>query len=812
MFCLIDQDKRLYLVYPDSLAKNKDEKIVSCLEIQEYITMSSFESSMGVYISHSSNSFSFDYKKLIVLGNKSILFFDYLSWEECALFMKEKYDFTHSILLCIGVYDGKIRDLADIPASSKERKLVVSNRILSLLKDNILVEENKRFSLIDYNMENADPIKVYIQIAVESCLVVKSFGFLFVDVLRYFSKIEKQHEFHEVLEPYIFNGYLKDYSVMPEYSSYLFNYYSQNNNFLKYNLFVEHFYPESIYESFASNLCREKVLVKPLLYITSHSSEKGKYIDSLVFLVNNLKSAKSKYELNKLPLVLTEDDLKLKEYLAIQLISSIDYIVNHLKRIDLLQDVLCFLLIKETYEILIDYSPSLYFQLIHLIVSNEKVMLALESKDVSIMKCALYPKLKYTCEYLTTLTVRDILVKNFSKTADDEVKLFFDQYVLLVYEKTPCNLELLCQAMKRLIAKQDRWLDCNSVERQEESIAFFDKKFIRAVQLNKSNLMGTGILKDLYRAAANSAFERFSLYLLQKERQYVDLVKFAMRPESRVKINIFQKINSIFKKIKNHEDEKSHEELETYLVNQIEKLANLNFIETINLVEHNLGRRKLDVIKQLAKFPQVQLNFVEKYIQNIDSSDNEKFTRSAYSSQEFNWLFSLHVELLCQLEPAKVISTLQQNKSYNLESTLETCKKYKNYDAILYLFIHSHRNSEAIDMCIEVMNMELRTYTNNVLFNRTNDEKPVENFKKMTDLAIKVCEQTSAINEAEGIELWMTFCDFLININSEINRNSEKNERKDEMMLFKQVVSDSVSKTLNSMSLCVKVDSIVDVS
>jgi hypothetical protein len=115
-------------------------------------------------------------------------------------------------------------------------------------------------------------------------------------------------------------------------------------------------------------------------------------------------------------------------------------------------------------------------------------------------------------------------------------------------------------------------------------------------------------------------------------------------------------------------------------------------------------------------------------------------------------------------------------------------------------------------MCIEVMNMELRTYTNNVLFNRTNDEKPVENLKKMTDLAIKVCEQTSAINEAEGIELWMTFCDFLININSEINRNSEKNERKDEMMLFKQVVSDSVSKTLNSMSLCVKVDSIVDVS
>ncbi|CAD8118752.1 unnamed protein product [Paramecium sonneborni] len=194
-------------------------------------------------------------------------------------------------------------------------------------------------------------------------------------------------------------------------------------------------------------------------------------------------------------------------------------------------------------------------------------------------------------------------------------------------------------------------------------------------------------------------------------------------------------------------------QLNSIIVSKLQDLINLDIHKTRELICQFQKDNELQVIEKLSQNKQLQL----KYIETVIKKDlNSEFSLN-------NILLIKHIELLCELEPERVLQQLQKI-NYPLEEVLEICKKFQNTESTAYVYCRLGFIGDAVQLQIVL----LKNMISQVLSKSINVDtvEPIEYQQiqhKMNEI-VEICQYHSDNPEKS----WYYFLDCLIQLNNQI--------------------------------------------
>jgi len=191
--------------------------------------------------------------------------------------------------------------------------------------------------------------------------------------------------------------------------------------------------------------------------------------------------------------------------------------------------------------------------------------------------------------------------------------------------------------------------------------------------------------------------------------------------------------------------------------------------QTTKIVDIWYEKQHERIIKRLAKRKEIQLEYITRII--TDKEDMiMKYMNEPTATEEaqeeyrkYKDLLELHVSLLCDLAPEKVLEAVKK-KYYPVNECQRICSAKKNNRARAYLLKRAGDYSESLRVYIDI----LREIGDN-LINITNkkDFDDLDNsFNDYFHKALKVCLKNAKVTlgDASGESLWFDLIDYLYEI------------------------------------------------
>ena len=195
----------------------------------------------------------------------------------------------------------------------------------------------------------------------------------------------------------------------------------------------------------------------------------------------------------------------------------------------------------------------------------------------------------------------------------------------------------------------------------------------------------------------------------------------------------------------------------------------LDIKNTTNIVDTWFKGQHEKVIGKLAKKPEVQLEYVERILKDKENDIENIMKEQAISGRETeeytqsHRLLELHVELLCDLFPEKVLAVIKK-KFYPTTSCLSVCKRKRHNLAIAYLLKRAGDFSESLNSYLDI----LRKYGADLLDERKKDsiDDNLEEFDQYFNCSLKVCQKNAKVTSGDesGQALWFSLLDYLYEI------------------------------------------------
>ncbi|CAK92894.1 unnamed protein product (macronuclear) [Paramecium tetraurelia] len=198
----------------------------------------------------------------------------------------------------------------------------------------------------------------------------------------------------------------------------------------------------------------------------------------------------------------------------------------------------------------------------------------------------------------------------------------------------------------------------------------------------------------------------------------------------------------------------TYAKLNGIIVSKLQDLINLDIQKTRELICQFQKDNELQIIEKLSQNKKLQL----KYIETVIKKDlNSEFGLS-------NILLTKHIELLCELEPERVLPQLQKIH-YPLEEVLEICKKYQNIESTAYIYCRLGFIGDAVQLQIVL----LRNMLSKVVAKQKNvdtiEKREYDELENKMNEISDICQYHSDNPDKS----WYYFLDSLIELNNEIS-------------------------------------------
>ncbi|CAD8196651.1 unnamed protein product [Paramecium pentaurelia] len=198
----------------------------------------------------------------------------------------------------------------------------------------------------------------------------------------------------------------------------------------------------------------------------------------------------------------------------------------------------------------------------------------------------------------------------------------------------------------------------------------------------------------------------------------------------------------------------TYSKLNSIIVSKLQDLINLDIQKTRELICQFQKDNELQIIDKLGQNKKLQL----KYIETVIKKDiNSEFGLS-------NILLTKHIELLCELEPERVLSQLKKIH-YPLEEVLEICKKFQNIESTAYVYCRLGFIGDAVQLQIVL----LRNMISKVIAKQKNvdtiEQREYEEIENKMNEISDICQYHSDNPDKS----WYYFIDSLIELNTQIS-------------------------------------------
>ncbi|CAD8126614.1 unnamed protein product [Paramecium sonneborni] len=189
-----------------------------------------------------------------------------------------------------------------------------------------------------------------------------------------------------------------------------------------------------------------------------------------------------------------------------------------------------------------------------------------------------------------------------------------------------------------------------------------------------------------------TTFSMISVYFAERKKEYTRAFNFFLTSQNRfVRSLVFQWVEKTMNQLE-QSDQDNFNQMRSALILKISDLIQIDWNKTRIIFSNYNSESEKVVIEKLSQFPELQLQYIDNVI---------KRERELGNKVDNNFLI-INIQLLCQLNPDKIIDEVSQN-DYPLEEILEPCKQYKILPAQAYILEKMGRIVESVQISCQIL-------------------------------------------------------------------------------------------------------------
>ncbi|KAJ8019457.1 Vacuolar protein sorting-associated protein 8-like [Holothuria leucospilota] len=682
--------------------------------------------------------------QLLLLGTKSVHVMTLRPWKDRIQLLVKEGNFKGALQLANSFLNGKARAVLGLQGTPVQKKIVVTEQILSLLHKYVDVSMNQTcpksgaIHLLEEHFQEVIPV------CVDECLVLERLDMLFGAIYDQFSRDTiARGVFLECLEPYILNDKLT--SIPPHVMKDFVEHYRDKEMVPNVEACIVHMDIASLDIHQVVSLCWAYGLYDAIIYV--YNKGMNDYVTPLEELIQLLRAALSTGN------QLSDNQVRLGNKILVYVsccLAGRAYPLGDIPE-HLVQDV------KE---------------------GIWKCLTALHTKDASEDEPT-YPVLrlllKYnTREFLNVLSLAfaepEFDNSNGDPNAVQSRQRIVDILLQVMVESvgfSPAQVGFLFTFLARQMAKYensilvnrllfDQVLEFLSNPSEESRHEEREQAFL---ELLNSGGLGDADEDKLLSLAEKAKFNRVCEVLYEKRRQFDKILLCYLRESARRPL-VFNFIHQVMMESFFQESEKDAVQKEA--LKQLEDLLAIDPRETAQLVLRDFATPLAEIVGQMEDKPRLQLEFLQGVFEGKES------TTSSPQAQVDSYIHQLYLELLCRFRKEMVLNFIMTSEGYKLEEALQIVRSYKLSDATAFLLEKAGDIHGAFGILQESLLTKIKALMEVVEIGVDNYDQndanlALANIQAILMVIVQLCQRnTGSMDEKQRETLWFSLLDTIM--------------------------------------------------
>ena len=783
--------------------------------------------------------------ELNVLTKKTIYSQQLSDYQKFLKELQKKEKWMDLLIIGINIYQGEMTALNGIPIKEDERKRIIGEYLQDLISQFLFINagsqqilNNNKNNFFDPSLENSR-IEKNMEIVIEFCIEIDSIDYLLDKILKIYESKKYKDIFLSKLEPFILCNKIVKFEIPEEILLDIIKLYEAKKNFDTLNKLLLHINVNSLEMPLVKQKLENLLLTTPLIYIYVNGKSQD-YFKPVLHIYEKYLSA------TEIPNFVSYEDLITSKKLFVKQIKSSKQYIGHqlfwyiLKSLTgkkfpyynenmdrdmyhkAIGKTIYWLLSDEVLNDLIFFETKSFFEIFTFILSNEELIEVLEdNNEDEDKKREAFEILKkkensaYTFIDINPIDLANHLIGESNKLGNKSPIIFLYLCIFIVNVSKTMNLKKddKKEAVKFIIENYHKFkkinLDLPTITRN-----IIDS--IDDLQFSSNDY------NEILAAIKTHIFDEVKLFILKKNGNYKQCLELYLNKDSELldkRESLFPFINMTLTKlkIKKGKDKEVFDDFKKAVMNNIVRIAEINLDELNNLINLWYSKEKKDVINKLNDKPEIQLKYIEKLIRKINNTlkDNE----GILVDEDPDWvdsLLKLHIKLLCILNKKdEILPCLKECPLYPIKESIDLCKKYQAYDALIYLYKKAGYIDKALDICLKLIQNNYETILANLKskeFNENLHDLKIMDFNSIYNDAVDILEENEkALSDDHN--MWFTLLDNIYKYveNFPKQKKNIPNAREKFGEEVGKLLSDKHIQLLEKMSTYVGVNKILDI-
>lgn len=790
-----------------------------------------------------SNTIVSTMKNIFVLGRDKFHHLKLLNWEQYLIELSNNSDWEEAFCLGLDIYYGRNNALADIPSDLKVREIKVKTELEHLIYHYaVLYTANGNNNINNIFVEKLEKC---INICIEFCLELCDLEYLLNTLQPLFDSKGFGDIFINKLEPFILNDSRLTSHLQTMTTSKIIDSYIKTKKIIPLNQILLHLDVNSMNVEIVKEYCRKYELFTPYIYINTYNSISEDYITPLNYLWEKSKEAEfikdfkeySEYiETIGIKTLNPDQITKSKNYLLHKILFYLNlcFKCKKLKGDSIspnIQSKVIFEILKwlflddvERIDILIGFDSKSFFIMFENVFKEEKTKKIIDdlNKNVEFYKeiqrmsqdnpnANMIFSLSSLLEYLITR----------SKQLRISLRYVYDFVIKISNSFDLLKKEQKIEAAKYLLGvnKNDDLYKIKSDSEYKRNIDELSHEIIQMIMQEKSFTNQDFI--SLLSVTDTSPYIMVKVYLLKELKNFkeclITLIKSDINSIPNREKVIFDWISDTLYDLHQIGDP-NFQVLKNEVLENLHLLSDMNIEFISKIVEKWFENDQLFVINKLDKVKHLQLKYVESVLDKFkeEADYNQTSTKKA---EQYQSLLSLHIRLLCKLNPERVLFNLtKRGQVYPVHECLEACLEYKVYDGAIYLKQALGEIEEALSIAKSLLDKSyedfIKQLRTEIIQERQYNQKRndfLDKLKLCTDILEKNSDKTDYTQDPQ---MWFSLLDKLYEFYNLIKKEIESGScvssgNEENLFVFGLKISDEIKSLLEKMCSYVRIYDII---
>ena len=729
---------------------------------------------------------------LYILCKNSLYYGTLVDWKEFLNKLSQKEDYLSLFCIGIDIYQGKMNALLNIPSEEESRKKLVGEYLRGEISKYVIFSTGSKNTGTFDTSEDKKIIKDCMNLAIDLCLEIDSFDYLIKTLEPMFEAIGYESFFLSTLEPFILYDRIKDVILNEEIIKDIIDLYVERNMTEILSQLLLHMNIKCLENDQIIKKIKELNLDSVLIYLYM-SGKKEDYFEPIKIMYECFSSADEIPNFNNYNEAVENNSiskvLKSKQYYGHKILWYIKLCLtgrkfpNNEEKMNpelynkLILDITYWLITEKILNSFISFDCKDYFSILQNIFSLEiyQKLLVDNSKDpnTKIQICAMLFSEKCQLFDIEPLSLIEYIIKLCSDKGDN-VKLYSYIFLIISSKINKINKKLSLEAINFVLRKYGSFIK----EQNNAEISALTKQIIEII--SEEYTLNEYELDSIYSNIRSEVFDEVSLFILNKNKKYLKCLELFIKPKS----NINNRVQRLFKWLSDaHKslafNEKGMNDFKKEIRSKLCDIAEININKFDEIVKEIFeGQRKMVLEKLISKNKKLALKYIELLLSKYKKT-MEREQEIDFCSQEFVYFFLVqHIKLLCEFKKDDEVLTAIQHKNviYPFKETLDLCKEYKMYDAIIYLYEVNGEPLHGVEQCLERLNINFQEFINDIKQNQDlNEQKINEKYvyinRKYVNRGMQVCENNS---ESIEDEIWFKLLNKLYEFDIKLKEQLEQ--------------------------------------